>query len=155
MVPKKVWRSIYVKRSRFWISREDDGPAGRQSSPQRPASSQCGEVSGREAEMPFLLYQCPFRDIVIGNYATSPDAGYNSQPVRKESAMINSAAIQRVQKIKEPQNLSERITWLRNYYFKGAGGDCNNEFTVWTTDTPWDVQFDEITFYIVPETSAF
>ena len=69
--------------------------------------------------------------------------------------MSNSAAIQRVQKIKEPQNLSERITWLRNYYFKGASRAWNNEFTAWTTGTPWDVQFDEMTFYIVPETYAF
>ena len=53
--------------------------------------------------------------------------------------MSNSAAIQRVQKIKEPQKLSERITWLRNYYFKGASRAWNNEFTAWTTGTPWDV----------------
>ena len=154
LIPE-VWRSIYVKRSRFRISIEGDGPAGRQSSPQQPASSQCSEVSSRKAEMPFLLYRCPFRDIVIANYATGADAGYNSQPAQKESAMSNSAAIQRVQKIKEPKNLSERITWLRDYYFQGAGRAWNNEFTAWTTGTPWDVQFDEMTFYIVPETYAF
>jgi hypothetical protein len=106
-------------------------------------------------DLQFLLYPCPFRDIVIANYATGADAGYNSQPAQKESAMSNSAAIQRVQKIKEPRNLSERITWLRSYYFKGASRAWNNEFTVWTTGTPWDVQFDEMTFYIVPETYAF
>jgi formate C-acetyltransferase len=69
--------------------------------------------------------------------------------------MNNSAATQSGQKIKEPKNFSERITWLRNYYFKGVGRAWNNEFTAWTTGTPWDVQFDEMTFYIVPETYAF
>jgi formate C-acetyltransferase len=69
--------------------------------------------------------------------------------------MSAAAAIQNVQKIKEPKNLSARITWLRDYYFQGAGRAWNNEFTAWTTDTPWDVQFDEMTFYIVPETYPF
>lgn len=54
-------------------------------------------------------------------------------------------------RIKEPKNLSPRIQWLRDYYFKGAQRVWNNEFTAWTTGTPWDVQFNELTFYIVPE----
>ena len=53
--------------------------------------------------------------------------------------------------IKKPKGLSARITWLRDYYFKGTGRAWNNEFTSWTTGTPWDVQFNEMTFYIVPE----
>jgi formate C-acetyltransferase len=57
--------------------------------------------------------------------------------------------------IKEPKNLSPRITWLRDYYFQGAGRTWNNEFTAWSTGTDWDVLFDEMTFYIVPETYAF
>jgi len=56
--------------------------------------------------------------------------------------------------IKEPENLSPRIQWLRDYYFKGATRKWNNEFTCWTTGTPWDVQFNEMTFYIVPEVYA-
>jgi hypothetical protein len=43
---------------------------------------------------------------------------------------------------------------LRDYYFQGARRAWNNEFTAWTTGTPWDVQFNEITYYIVPETYA-
>jgi len=58
-------------------------------------------------------------------------------------------------KIKEPKGLSPRIRWLRDYYFKGIERKWNNEFSPWTTGTPWDVQFDEIAFHIVPETYAF
>ncbi len=54
--------------------------------------------------------------------------------------------------IKEPSELSPRITWLRDYYFRGNERAWNNQFTAWTTGTPWDNLFNEITFYIVPET---
>jgi len=54
--------------------------------------------------------------------------------------------------IKEPKGLSDRIKMLRDYYFKGTQRAWNNESTSWTTGTPWDVQFNEMTFYIVPET---
>jgi trans-4-hydroxy-L-proline dehydratase len=54
--------------------------------------------------------------------------------------------------LKKPRNLSPRIRWLRDYYFKGTERGWNNEFTAWSTDTPWDLQFNEMTYYIVPET---
>jgi formate C-acetyltransferase len=57
--------------------------------------------------------------------------------------------------IKAPSNLSPRIQWLRDYYFSGTKRAWNNEFTSWTTGTPWDFQFNELTFYIVPETYTF
>ena len=57
--------------------------------------------------------------------------------------------------IKQPQNLSPRIQWLRDYYFQGVRRKWNNEFTSWTTGTPWDFQYQELSFYIVPETYAF
>jgi pyruvate-formate lyase len=57
--------------------------------------------------------------------------------------------------IKVPTNLSPRIAWLRDYYFQGVGRAWNNEYTSWTTGTPWDFQYNEFTFYIVPETYAF
>ncbi len=57
--------------------------------------------------------------------------------------------------IKSPKNLSPRIQWLRDYYFRGVQRAWNNEFTAWTTGTPWDFQFNELTFYIVPETYTF
>ncbi len=57
--------------------------------------------------------------------------------------------------IKSPTNLSPRIQWLRDYYFQGVKRAWNNEFTSWTTGTPWDFQFNETTFYIVPETYTF
>jgi len=57
--------------------------------------------------------------------------------------------------IKAPGCLSPRIQWLRDYYFQGVKRGWNNEFTSWTTGTPWDFQFEELTFYIVPETYAF
>jgi formate C-acetyltransferase len=57
--------------------------------------------------------------------------------------------------IKQPHGLSERVRWLRDYYFKGVGRAWNNEFSCWTTGTPWDIVYDETTYYIVPETYAF
>jgi formate C-acetyltransferase len=54
--------------------------------------------------------------------------------------------------IKEPSGLSSRIQWLREYYFRGTERAWNNEFTSWTTGTPWDIIYNELTFYIVPET---
>jgi pyruvate-formate lyase len=56
---------------------------------------------------------------------------------------------------KMPTNLSSRIQWLRDYYFQGVKRAWNNEYTAWTTGTPWDFQYNELTFYIVPETYAF
>ncbi len=57
--------------------------------------------------------------------------------------------------VKTPYNLSARIQWLRVYYFAGTSRAWNNEFTAWTTGAPWDFQFNELSFYIVPETYAF
>ena len=57
--------------------------------------------------------------------------------------------------IKAPSNISARIQWLRDYYFQGVGRLWNNEYTSWTTGTPWDFQYNELTFYIVPETYTF
>jgi formate C-acetyltransferase len=57
--------------------------------------------------------------------------------------------------IKTPTNLSSRIQWLREYYFQGVRRVWNNEYTSWTTGTPWDFQYNELTFYIVPETYSF
>ncbi|MDP8223149.1 MAG: pyruvate formate lyase family protein [Candidatus Lernaella stagnicola] len=65
-------------------------------------------------------------------------------------ANVNATGFQ----IKQPKGLSPRIQWLRDHYFKGVERPWNNEFTSWTTDTPWDVQFNECTFYIVPENYA-
>ena len=57
--------------------------------------------------------------------------------------------------IKSPSNLSPRIQWLRDYYFQGVKRKWNNEYTSWTTGTPWDFQYNELSFYIVPETYGF
>ncbi len=57
--------------------------------------------------------------------------------------------------IKAPKNLSPRIQWLRDYYFRGVQRAWNNEYTAWTTGTPWDFQYNELNFYIVPETYTF
>ncbi len=54
--------------------------------------------------------------------------------------------------IKEPKLLSPRVRWLRDYYFQGVQRKWNNEYTAWTTGTPWDFQYNELSFYIVPET---
>lgn len=57
--------------------------------------------------------------------------------------------------IKTPGTLTPRIQWLRDYYFQGVQRAWNNEYTAWTTGTPWDFQYNELSFYIVPETYAF
>lgn len=57
--------------------------------------------------------------------------------------------------MKEPKNLSPRIQWLRDYYFEGVKRPWNNEYACFTTGKPWDFLFDEITYYIVPETIPF
>lgn len=57
--------------------------------------------------------------------------------------------------IKEPKNLSPRIQWLRDYYFQGVDRTWNNEWVSWTTGTPWDFQYEELPFYIVPESYTF
>ncbi|MBI9050592.1 MAG: hypothetical protein JEZ00_14320 [Anaerolineaceae bacterium] len=57
--------------------------------------------------------------------------------------------------IKTPTNSSSRILWLRDYYFMGVKRNWNNEYTAWTTGTPWDFQYNELSFYIVPETYSF
>ncbi|MDR0878907.1 MAG: hypothetical protein LBN21_12735 [Treponema sp.] len=57
--------------------------------------------------------------------------------------------------IKEPANLSPRIAWLRDFYFKGMDREWNNEFRPFTTGTPWDRNYNEITYYVVPETYTF
>ena len=57
--------------------------------------------------------------------------------------------------IKKPGELSPRTKWLRDYYFEGVNRKWNNEYTGYTTGTPWDCQFDEMTYYIVPENHTF
>jgi pyruvate-formate lyase len=57
--------------------------------------------------------------------------------------------------IKTPHNLSARVQWLRDYFFRGVQRAWNNEYTAWTTGTPWDFQYNELSFYIVPETYTF
>jgi len=57
--------------------------------------------------------------------------------------------------IKKPSNLSPRIQWLYDYYFLGANRKWNNEHKSFSTGTLWDVQYNELNYYIVPETYAF
>ena len=57
--------------------------------------------------------------------------------------------------IKKPGRLSPRIQWLRDYYFQGVNRAWNNEATSWSSGTPWDFQYEEFSFYIVPETYTF
>ena len=57
--------------------------------------------------------------------------------------------------VKQPGKLSPRVKWLRDYYFQGDKRKWNNEYNSYTTGTPWDTQYDEITYFIVPENYAF
>ena len=60
-----------------------------------------------------------------------------------------------MERIKTPQNLTPRIEWLRNYYFEGVNRPWNNEFKAFTTGEDYDEIFNEMTYYIVPETYTF
>ena len=57
--------------------------------------------------------------------------------------------------IKQPKNLSPRVQWLRDYFFEGTEREWNNEYNVFTNGKEWDRCFDELSYYIVPETKAF
>jgi len=57
--------------------------------------------------------------------------------------------------VKVPYNLSPRIQWLRDYYYKGSERKWNNAFLPFSTGAAWDELYDEQTFYIVPETFTF
>ena len=57
--------------------------------------------------------------------------------------------------IKQPHGLSARIQELRDFYFRGVDRAWNNEWACFTTGTHWDVLYDELSFYIVPESYAF
>lgn len=57
--------------------------------------------------------------------------------------------------IKKPGNLSPRVKFLRDYYFEGLNRDWNNEYSCYSTGTDWDLQFNELTYFIVPETYSF
>ncbi len=54
--------------------------------------------------------------------------------------------------IKQPHNLSPRIQRPCDYCFRGVDRNWNNEFSVFTTGTDWDIQYQEGNYYIVPET---
>jgi len=69
--------------------------------------------------------------------------------------MSSSQGSTRRRDLKSPHGLSPRIQRLREFYFEGVEREWNNEFSCWTTGTPWDVVFDETHYYIVPETYAF
>ncbi len=72
--------------------------------------------------------------------------------VREENTM---AELKYADAIKAPGRLSPRVQWLRDYYFEGTKRRWNNEYCAYTNGTPWDVQFDELTYFIVPETYCF
>lgn len=60
-----------------------------------------------------------------------------------------------MRKIKQPKNLTPRIEWLRNYFFEGVKRPWNNEYRIFTTGEEHDEMYNEITYYIVPETYTF
>lgn len=57
--------------------------------------------------------------------------------------------------VKLPKALSPRVKRLRDFYFEGAKRSWNNEYNCFTTGEKWDLQFNELSYYIVPETYTF
>jgi len=64
-------------------------------------------------------------------------------------------AVKYTDAIKQPGVLSKRVERLRNQYFEGTKRCWNNEYEVYSTGTPWDTQFNEMSYYIVPEMYSF
>ena len=65
--------------------------------------------------------------------------------------------------LKKPKNLSPRIKWLRDFYYKGRDREWNNEYLSFSTGEPWDLLYDmtintityeEVRGYRVTEDSA-
>ncbi|TXT66185.1 MAG: Pyruvate formate lyase [Promethearchaeota archaeon] len=57
--------------------------------------------------------------------------------------------------IAKPHDMLPKSHWLREYYFKGAEREWNNEFTPFTTGTEWDLIWNELNYYIVPEVHMY
>ncbi len=57
--------------------------------------------------------------------------------------------------VKQPENLSPRVKWLRDYFFEGTNRPWNNENNAFTNGKEWDCCYDELSYYIVPETKSF
>ena len=57
--------------------------------------------------------------------------------------------------VKQPKNLTPRVKWLRDYFFEGTEREWNNENNVFSNGREWDRCYDELTYYIVPETRTF
>lgn len=53
--------------------------------------------------------------------------------------------------IAQPHDLQPRSKWLREYYFKGAEREWNNEYMAFTTGTEWDIVWEEMNYYVAPE----
>lgn len=56
--------------------------------------------------------------------------------------------------VKQPKILSPRVKRLRDYYFEGADRAWNNEANTFSNGRDWDQCYDELSYYIVPETKA-
>src|SRR5271157_49373 len=68
-----------------------------------------------------------------------------------ESMTCDSATESPRFKVAAPHDLSPRAKWLRDYYFMGNERAWNNQYSPFTTGTPWDRVFGEGDYYIVPE----
>ncbi len=53
--------------------------------------------------------------------------------------------------IAEPHDLSPRSKWMRDYYFKGARREWNNQYMPFTIGTDWDLIWNETDYYVAPE----
>lgn len=81
-----------------------------------------------------------------------PSGGRSLREEAGDMATTEGAA---ARPIKQPGALSGRVRRLRDHFFRGVARPWRNEFECFTTGTPWDVVYDEATYYIVPETYPF
>ena len=76
-------------------------------------------------------------------------------PRQRSSTQKKAKQVKLSDQIKKPEHMSPRIKYLHDFYFSGTARNWANEQISFTTGTPWDVQYNELNYYIVPETYAF
>ena len=79
---------------------------------------------------------------------------FSGYSIRIERSVRIMAAVAKY-KIKEASNLSPRVKWLRDYYFKGIDRKWNNELISFSNGNEWDIVHEESHFYVAPEMYGF
>ncbi len=94
-------------------------------------------------------------DAFTASHSGDATHAQDTQSIQDVPSTQNTQNKQDSKGVKTPYGLSPRVQWLRDYYYQGTSRAWNNEYSCFTTGTPWDELYDEQSFYIVPETYSF